>query len=96
MRRARRAALRFDAMNAEGEQGVSCTVCHQIDPANLGKPESFTAGFKINDRDQIYGPHRDPFPMPMRMHTGRTPTYAPHMTESALVRNLPHRDHAHA
>ncbi|MEZ5392788.1 MAG: multiheme c-type cytochrome [Bryobacterales bacterium] len=76
--------LRFDAMNAEGEQGVSCTVCHQIDPANLGKPESFTAGFKINDRDQIYGPHRDPFPMPMRMHTGRTPTYAPHMTESAL------------
>ncbi|MCB1021717.1 MAG: hypothetical protein KDC27_17425 [Acidobacteria bacterium] len=76
--------LRFDAMDAEGQQGVSCTVCHQIDPANLGTPASFTAGFKINDRDQIYGPHRDPFPMPMRMHTGRTPTYAPHMTESAL------------
>ena len=76
--------LRFDALDDLGLEGVSCTACHQIAPDNLGKPESFTAGFKINTRDEIYGPHQRPFPMPMRMHTGRTPTYASHMTESAL------------
>jgi hypothetical protein len=76
--------LRFDAMNDVGKQGVSCTVCHQIDPANLGRAESFTAGFEINDKREIYGPHEWPFFMPMRMHTGRTPTYSSHMLESEL------------
>ena len=76
--------LRFDALDAAGREGVSCTVCHQIDPANLGKPESFTAGFRINARNEIYGPHRNPFPMPMRMQAGRTPAYAIHVMESAL------------
>jgi hypothetical protein len=76
--------LQFAALNAVGAQGVSCTVCHQIDPANLGKPVSFSAGFEINTRREIYGPHRNPFPMPMRMHTGRTPTFSAHMLDSAL------------
>ena len=76
--------LRFDAMNAVGKQGVSCTVCHQIDPENLGRADSFTAGFEINDKKEIYGPHERPFPMPMRMHTGRTPAYSKHMLDSAL------------
>jgi len=76
--------LPFAALNAVGAQGVSCTVCHQISPANLGKPESFSAGFEINTRREIYGPHPNPFPMPMRMHTGRTPTFSAHMLDSAL------------
>ncbi len=76
--------LRLDDLNGVGLQGVSCTLCHQIDPANLGSADSFTAGFEINTRGEIYGPHRSPFPMPMRMHTGRTPTYSAHMLESAL------------
>ena len=28
--------------------GVSCSVCHQITPEGLGKPESFVGGFKID------------------------------------------------
>lgn len=28
--------------------GVSCTVCHQIQPANLGAPASFTGGYVID------------------------------------------------
>jgi mono/diheme cytochrome c family protein len=28
--------------------GVSCTVCHQIEATNLGKPESFVGGFVID------------------------------------------------
>lgn len=76
--------MRMAALNAAGREGVGCTVCHQIDPANLGSPESFTAGFRINTRREIYGPHQNPFPMPMRMHTGRTPTYSAHMLEAAV------------
>ena len=79
-----RGGLRFDALSEVGEQGVSCTVCHQIDPANLGRAESFTAGFEINEKKEIYGPHEWPFFMPMRMHTDRTPTYSSHMLESEL------------
>ena len=76
--------LRFDSLNEAGRQGVSCTVCHQIDPANLGTAESFTAGFKINDKKEIYGPQEWPFYMPMQMHTGRSPTYSKHILDSAL------------
>jgi len=40
--------------------GVSCTLCHQITPRGLGKPESFTAGFVIDPADSsgrhpVYG-----------------------------------------
>lgn len=42
--------------------GVSCSVCHQIQPDRLGTPESFTAGFVVDttrplgDR-QAFGPY---------------------------------------
>lgn len=76
--------MRLDAIDKMGSEGVTCTVCHQIAPNNLASSDSFTAGFKINTEDRIYGPHADPFPMPMRMHTGKTPTESAHMLESAL------------
>jgi hypothetical protein len=66
------------------DEGVSCTVCHKIENTALGTKASFTAGFRINRNNQIYGPHRDPFTMPMRMHTGMTPAYGPHLLESSL------------
>ncbi len=42
--------------------GVSCTVCHQIEDRNLGKDESFTGGFSIDTSLEIgqrpvYGPY---------------------------------------
>jgi hypothetical protein len=42
--------------------GVSCTVCHQIEPTNFGSEESFTGGFVIDTTTTaaaraIYGPH---------------------------------------
>lgn len=76
--------MRLDALDKMGSEGVTCTVCHQITPERLGSAESFTAGFAINTEDRIYGPHADPFPMPMRMHTGKTPTESAHMLESTL------------
>lgn len=42
--------------------GVSCTMCHQIQDENLGEEESFTAGFSVDTVTQIesrsiYGPY---------------------------------------
>lgn len=67
-----------------GLDGVSCTVCHQITDKGLGKPESFTGHFHLNTEGKIYGPHADPFPMPMRHHTGYEPTQSTHIMKSAL------------
>jgi hypothetical protein len=64
--------------------GVSCTVCHQIQQDNLGGDDSFNGGFTIGSQRLIYGPHRNPVPGPMQVHVDYTPTYGPHVTESAM------------
>ncbi|MFN7917773.1 MAG: hypothetical protein U0Q55_20670 [Vicinamibacterales bacterium] len=43
------------------DDGVSCTVCHQVTPENFGKRDSFVGGFKIDEKAaagsrHIYGP----------------------------------------
>ena len=70
--------------------GVSCTVCHQIQPANLGTSESFTGGYVI---DVTGGGTRKLFG-PFQIDTGRTrvmrsssgfePTQAAHVQQSEL------------
>jgi hypothetical protein len=64
--------------------GVSCTVCHQIQPKNLGKPESYGGHYEIAKGHVIFGPHKDPVAMPMVRHSGFTPQHGTHMVESAL------------
>ncbi len=64
--------------------GVSCTVCHQIQDVGLGTEASFTGHFQMGNRGLIYGPHPDPFAMPMLHHTGYTPTWSKHVLRSAL------------
>ncbi|MFT5048832.1 MAG: cytochrome c553 [Chlamydiales bacterium] len=64
--------------------GVSCTVCHGMSPDGLGTEASFTAGFQLDEHRRIFGPHGDPFAMPMRMTTGFTPTQGEHILDSAL------------
>lgn len=73
-----------NAFDALGRDGVSCTVCHQIRPENLGTAESFSGGFRIEARNELYGPHANPFAMPMRMFTGFTPAASAHIREAAL------------
>lgn len=70
--------------------GVSCTVCHQIQDGNyLGTKEGFTGEFKIDlvtekpDR-KIYGQYSDPIQDPMRMHVKYTPVYGSHIEKSEL------------
>jgi hypothetical protein len=79
------AFLRNDHAKSDlGNDGVSCTVCHQISSEDLGTEASFTGGFKFNTKSEIYGPHADPIAMPMQRHVGYTPTKAAHIIESAM------------
>ncbi|MEQ9502000.1 MAG: multiheme c-type cytochrome [Deltaproteobacteria bacterium] len=64
--------------------GVSCTVCHQIEPDGLGTEATFSGGFPIAGDDTIYGPHAAPFARPMEMHTGYSPVRGDHVLDSAL------------
>ena len=71
-------------------QGVSCTLCHQIENTpQLGTPEGFTGGFVIdtNNTDTnrtIYGPYTNPRTQPMINNVQFTPEYSPHINESKL------------
>ncbi len=64
--------------------GVSCTVCHQIQPDNFGTTASFSGGYEITDARQIFGPYQFPVADPMVMHTGYTPVYSDHVGQSEL------------
>lgn len=68
----------------DSDEGVTCSVCHQIAPTGLGTRASFTGEFAINTAAEAFGPHRDPFTMPMRHHTDLTPTYGKHVLEAAF------------
>ncbi len=40
--------------------GVSCTLCHQIQPTNLGTFDSFSGNYLITDDRIIFGPYMNP------------------------------------
>lgn len=64
--------------------GVSCALCHQIQPDGLGSSESFTGHFVIKAAGEMYGPHASPFTMPMLNFSGFKPVQAAHVRESKL------------
>lgn len=93
-----------NAYHDQAMEGVSCTVCHQIeDTADLGEIASFSGGFTIPTADEStrrvsYGQYDAPFTRLMRRATGITPVHSTHMDESALCGtchnlNTPTHDH---
>lgn len=64
--------------------GVSCTVCHQIQPEGLGTDARFDGNIEIKPGRKIFGPYPDPGGQPMIVHSAFTPTPAPHIRSSAL------------
>ena len=64
--------------------GASCTVCHRIRPEGLGKEDSFSGGWRIDEGILAFGPHAEPFARPMRMQTGLLATESKHVLEPAL------------
>lgn len=72
------------------QDGVSCSVCHQIRAENLGAPSSFTGGFVIGTSNaearEIFGPFavdrgRQSV---MRSASGFVPTQATHLQQSEV------------
>ena len=60
--------------------GVSCMLCHQIIPANLGTDLSFTGQYVIDTTTVsperlIFGPHGNPLRNPMQRNTGFLPRH---------------------
>jgi hypothetical protein len=78
--------------NADAEDGVTCSICHQITPQNFGKRESFNGGFLVGTPSSPADhPEFGPFAIPdgqariMQTSTGGfRPTEAAHIRDSAL------------
>lgn len=68
----------------DAAEGVSCTVCHQIPEQELGHPNTFSGRYHLAEGTPAFGPHPNPFDMPMRMHTGFNALHSEHVLQSAL------------
>ena len=67
-----------------GKDGISCTLCHQVDPANLGMTQSYSGNYKIDTTRIIYGPYQNPFSTPMIQFVNMQSLYSPHVNNSEL------------
>lgn len=73
------------SLHDAGMNGVSCTLCHQIeDDATLGTPAGASGHYIINDTKSIYGQYSNITAQPMINGTGYTPTYSAHISDSAV------------
>ena len=77
------------ALHALAMDGVSCTLCHQIQDLNLGQEESFGGHYPIDTQTAapgrpIFGPFPRPFQQPMRMDVGFTPVEGRQTLDSGL------------
>lgn len=70
--------------NPLGLDGVSCTLCHQIQPGNLGQDESFSGGYIINDSREIYGPYDDMNSEAMVLMSEYDAVFGAHMNSAML------------
>jgi hypothetical protein len=64
--------------------GVSCTVCHQTQPDNLGEQSSYSGHFEIDGSRTIFGPYNNPLAGPMQNMTNYTPVGATHTADSEM------------
>lgn len=76
-------------LHAAAMDGVSCTLCHQIQDVNLGMAESFTGQYVIDTSTfspyrLIFGPYAQPVQNPMEMHSGFSPVFGIQSMDSAL------------
>lgn len=67
-----------------GLDGVSCSGCHKIGSDDIEGESQWSGHLDLRDEPQMMGPHADPFPMPMSMHTGFEPVEAAHFDSSAV------------
>ncbi len=71
-------------LHEAGQDGVSCTLCHQVQGDNLGQEESISGGFIVDtstdapDRE-LFGPYPDPVGELMQASTGFNPVQGTHL-----------------
>ncbi len=68
----------------QGNDGVSCTLCHQVDGANMGDAGSYSGGYVVTDDRIIYGPYANPFTGSMVNQVNYTPVESAHVNNSEL------------
>lgn len=83
--------MRIEPTGHLAADGVSCALCHQVQPDNFGTEESFTGGFLVDtqtpaDQRAIYGPHdvdagRQRL---MQSASGFVPQNSSHLAESEM------------
>jgi len=66
------------------DDGVSCTVCHQITDRNLGEPSSFSGHPTFGTERKIFGPFADVTTGPMQAQVRYTPTQGMQIRKAAL------------
>lgn len=70
-----------------GMDGISCSLCHQIDAGNLGTEQSMTGGYEIVDQNgseerPAYGQYADPSVPYMQSLSGYVPQQGVHLSTS--------------
>ncbi len=82
---------RLDTARTEdhAREGVSCTLCHQIENVDLGAEQTFSGQFTIADSSdtnykRIYGQYAGPVGSNMYNQTGHRPTEGTYITDSKL------------
>ncbi|MHB8809161.1 MAG: hypothetical protein ACYC9M_04020 [Desulfobulbaceae bacterium] len=80
---------RENGLHEAAMDGVSCTLCHQIEDKGLGTQETFSGKFKIDTATEaphrvVYGPYPDPVKRPMETSVGFAPAYGAQMNHSGL------------
>ncbi|MEZ6185059.1 MAG: multiheme c-type cytochrome [Planctomycetota bacterium] len=63
--------------------GVSCSACHQIEPA-ADPAATFNGAFAFNGQREIYGPHANPAGSPMAVALNYLPRESAHVSRSEL------------
>jgi hypothetical protein len=77
------------ALHKAALDGVSCSLCHQIEDQGLGTKENFSGKFSIDTQTPaperpIFGPYKETVPEPMQTSVGYKPLYSSHTNDSAL------------
>lgn len=66
------------------QDGVSCTVCHQVQAEGLGSEATFAGQLDIRRGRRIFGPYAEPFGMPMLNFSTYQPSHGAHVQSAAL------------
>lgn len=66
-----------------GKEGVSCTLCHQLQSSDPEDPASWSGGFSVNTDHEIYGPFPPESASTMVAVTGFPPVESSHLGENA-------------